>query len=156
MMDNDVILEFKNVTKKFPGITALDDVSFSIRRGEIHGICGENGAGKSTLMKILAGVYPWGTYEGQVLYDGRELKLENRSIRQATEEGIAIVYQELTVVPSITVGENIYLGKEPVEFGIINWHKLYADTQQVLEKYHLDIRPRSIVRHLGVGKMQMT
>jgi len=155
-MDNDVILEFKNVTKKFPGITALDNVSFSIRRGEIHGICGENGAGKSTLMKILAGVYPWGTYEGQVLYDGHELKLENRSIRQATEEGIAIVYQELTVVPSITVGENIYLGKEPVEFGIINWHKLYADTQQVLEKYHLDVPPRSIVRHLGVGKMQMT
>ena len=155
-MDNDVILEFKNVTKKFPGITALDDVSFSIRRGEIHGICGENGAGKSTLMKILAGVYPWGTYEGQVLYDGRELKLENRSIRQATEEGIAIVYQELTLVPSITVGENIYLGKEPVEFGIINWDKLYADTQQVLEKYHLDVPARSIVRHLGVGRMQMT
>jgi D-xylose transport system ATP-binding protein len=155
-MDNDVILEFKNVTKKFPGITALDNVSFSIRRGEIHGICGENGAGKSTLMKILAGVYPWGTYEGQVLYDGRELKLENRSIRQATEEGIAIVYQELTLVPSITVGENIYLGKEPVEFGFINWHKLYADTQQVLEKYHLDVPARSIVRHLGVGRMQMT
>jgi D-xylose transport system ATP-binding protein len=155
-MDNDVILEFKNVTKKFPGITALDDVSFSIRRGEIHGICGENGAGKSTLMKILAGVYPWGTYEGQVLYDGRELKLVDRSIRQATEEGIAIVYQELTLVPSITVGENIYLGKEPVEFGIINWHKLYADTQQVLEKYHLDVPARSIVRHLGVGRMQMT
>ena len=155
-MDNDIILEFKNVTKKFPGITALDNVSFSIRRGEIHGICGENGAGKSTLMKILAGVYPWGSYEGQVLYDGRELKLENRSIRQATEEGIAIVYQELTLVPSITVGENIYLGKEPVEFGFINWHKLYADTQQVLEKYHLDVPARSVVRHLGVGRMQMT
>jgi len=155
-MDNDVILEFKDVTKKFPGVTALDNVSFSIRRGEIHGICGENGAGKSTLMKILAGVYPWGTYEGQVLYDGRELKLENRSIRQATEEGIAIVYQELTLVPSISVGENIYLGKEPVEFGIINWDKLYADTQQVLEKYHLDVPARSIVHHLGVGKMQMT
>jgi D-xylose transport system ATP-binding protein len=155
-MDNDVILEFKNVTKKFPGITALDDVSFSIRRGEIHGICGENGAGKSTLMKILAGVYPWGTYEGQILYDGRELKLVDRSIRQAVKEGIAIVYQELTLVPSITVGENIYLGKEPVEFGIINWDKLYADTQQVLEKYHLDVPARSIVRHLGVGRMQMT
>ena len=155
-MSDDVILEFKNVTKKFPGITALDDVSFSIRRGEIHGICGENGAGKSTLMKILAGVYPWGTYDGQILYDGRELKLVDRSIRQATQEGIAIVYQELTLVPSITVGENIYLGKEPVEFGIINWDKLYADTQQVLEKYHLDVPPRSIVHHLGVGRMQMT
>ena len=155
-MDNDVILEFRNVTKKFPGITALDNVSFSIRRGEIHGICGENGAGKSTLMKILAGVYPWGTYEGQVIYDGQELKLVDRSIHQAVEAGIAIVYQELTLVPSITVGENIYLGKEPVEHGVINWDKLYADTQQVLEEYHLDVPAREIVRHLGVGKMQMT
>src|SRR5512137_1745512 len=114
-MSNDVILEFKNVTKKFPGITALNDVSFQIRRGEIHGICGENGAGKSTLMKILSGVYPWGTYEGQVIYEGNELKLESSSIHQATEEGIAIVYQELTLVSSMTVGENIYLGREPVE-----------------------------------------
>jgi D-xylose transport system ATP-binding protein len=155
-VDDDFILEFKNVTKKFPGITALNDVSFSIRRGEIHGICGENGAGKSTLMKILAGVYPWGSYEGQVIYDGHELKLTDQSIRQAVQEGIAIVYQELTLVPSITVGENIYLGKEPIEFGVINWEKLYADTQQVLEKYHLDVPAREIVRHLGVGKMQMT
>lgn len=155
-MDNDVILEFKNVTKKFPGITALDDVSFSIRRGEIHGICGENGAGKSTLMKILAGVYPWGSYEGQVIYGGSELKLVDRSIHQAVEEGIAIVYQELTLVPSITVGENIYLGKEPTEYGVINWEKLYADTQRVLEEYHLDVPARAIVRSLGVGKMQMT
>ncbi len=155
-MSDDVILEFKNVTKRFLGITALDDVSFSIRRGEIHGICGENGAGKSTLMKILSGVYPWGAYEGQVLYEGRELKLVEQSIRQAVEEGIAIVYQELTLVPSITVGENIYLGKEPTERGIINWDKLYSDAQRVLEKYHLDVSPRAIVRHLGVGKMQMT
>ena len=155
-MVNDVILEFKNVTKKFPGITALNDVSFSIRRGEIHGICGENGAGKSTLMKILSGVYPWGSYEGQIFYEGQELKLVDASINQAVEEGIAIVYQELTMVPSITVGENIFLGKEPTEHGIINWEKLYADTQKILEKYHLDVPPRSIVRHLGVGKMQMT
>ncbi len=155
-MENNVILEFKNVTKKFPGITALDSVSFSVQRGEIHGICGENGAGKSTLMKILAGVYPWGTYEGQVLYNGQELKLVDRSIHQAVEKGIAIVYQELTLVPSITVGENIYLGKEPVKTGIINWDKLYADSQEVLEKYHLDVQARSLVRHLGVGKMQMT
>ena len=156
IVENDIILEFKNVTKKFPGVVALKDVSFKIRRGEIHGICGENGAGKSTLMKILAGVYPWGTYEGQILYEGRELKLIDASIHQAAEEGIAIVYQELTLVPTITVGENIYLGKEPAERGFINWEKLYSDTQKVLDKYHLDVPPRSIVRHLGVSKMQMT
>jgi D-xylose transport system ATP-binding protein len=155
-VDNDIILEFKNVTKKFPGITALNDVSFSIRRGEIHGICGENGAGKSTLMKILAGVYPWGSYEGQVIYNGNELKLVSSSIRQAVKEGISIVYQELTLVPTITVGENIFLGKEPVELGIINWDKLYSDTDRLLTKYNLDVPSHAVVRHLGVGKMQMT
>ena len=112
---NDIILDIKNVTKRFSGVTALNDMSFQIRRGEIHGLCGENGAGKSTLMKILCGVYPSGTYEGSIIYDGRELRLEGNSIRQAIDEGIAIVYQELTLVGNMTVGENIFLGKEPVE-----------------------------------------
>ncbi len=155
-MSQEVILDFKNVTKKFPGVTALSDVTFQVKRGEIHGLCGENGAGKSTLMKILSGVYPYGTYEGTVTYDGKELKLGVGSIRQAIEEGIAIVYQELTLVPSMTVGENVYLGKEPIERGSINWDRLYADTQQILSKYHLDIPPQAIVKQLGVGKMQMT
>ena len=155
-MSDDVILEFKNVTKKFAGVTALSDVSFSIRRGEIHGICGENGAGKSTLMKILSGVYPYGTYEGQVIYNGKELKLEEGSIRKAAEEGIAIVYQELTLAPFGTVGENIYLGKEPVEHGLINWDKLYSETDALLAKYHMDVNSHTVVKHLGVGKMQIT
>jgi D-xylose transport system ATP-binding protein len=153
---NDIILDFQNVTKKFPGVTALSEVSLQIRRGEIHGLCGENGAGKSTLMKILSGVYPSGEYEGTVLYEGRELKLEHGAIQQATKEGIAIVYQELTLVPSITVGENIFLGREPVERGSINWDKLYSETQQLLSQYHLDILPQAVVKYLGVGKMQMT
>ena len=154
-MDNDIILDFKNVTKIFPGVVALDDISFSIQRGEIHGICGENGAGKSTLMKILSGVYPYGTYDGTIFYDGEELKLSQSSIREAAEKGIAIVYQELTLVPTRTVGENVYLGKEPLEHGVINWNKLYADTQAILKKYDLDVDPRQTVRNLGVGKMQM-
>ncbi len=155
-MSDDIILDFRNVTKQFPGVTALSDVSLQIRRGEIHCLCGENGAGKSTLIKILSGVYPYGTYEGTILYDGKELKLGAQAINQAIEEGIAVVYQELTLIPDMTVGENIYLGKEPVEHGSINWDKLYANTQQILTKYHLDIQPQAMVKHLGVGKMQMT
>lgn len=154
-MESDIILDIQNVTKSFPGVVALKNVDLKIRRGEIHGICGENGAGKSTLMKILAGVYPYGSYEGNVHYEGRELKFENSSIRQARDEGIAIVHQELTLVPDMTVGENVYLGNEPKENGVINWNKLYADTRTILKKYKLDVDPHSITKTLGVGKMQM-
>lgn len=154
-MNDDIILDVRNVTKKFPGVIALNNVSIQVKRGEIHGLCGENGAGKSTLMKILSGVYPYGTYEGSVIYEGQELKLEERSIRQATEQGIAIVYQELTLVPSMTVGENVYLGKEPLENGVINWNKLYANTDRILAQYKLDVKSQSLVKSLGVGKMQM-
>ena len=122
---------------------------------EIHGLCGENGAGKSTLMKILSGVYPYGDYEGSVLYNGSELKLSGRAIHQAHQEGIAIVYQELTLVPNMTVGENVFLGKEPVSAGSIDWNKLYADTRDILQRYQLDVTPHVSVRTLGVGKMQM-
>ena len=152
----DVILEISQVTKEFPGVTALKDVSIQVKRGEIHGLCGENGAGKSTLMKILCGVYPFGTYQGSVKYEGRELRLGSDSIHEAMEQGIAIVYQEMTLVPKLTVGENIYLGKEPRRGPVIDWDKLYADTAAVLKKHKLPISPFDVVGRLGVGQMQMT
>ncbi len=154
-MSDDIILDIQNVTKEFPGVTALSNVSIQIKRGEIHGLCGENGAGKSTLMKILSGVYPYGTYSGNIVYNGQDLKLEHSAIRQASELGIAIVHQELTLVPSMTVGENVYLGKEPTEMGTVNWNKVYADTREILQRYNLGVSARSVVRTLGVGKMQM-
>ena len=144
------------MTKRFPGVTALSDVSIRIRKGEIHGLCGENGAGKSTLMKILCGVYPHGTYDGTIIYDGEELRLATSSIRQAIEQGIAIVYQELTLVPNMTVGENIYLGKEPRNGVAIDWNKLYSDTGALLKKFKLPVSPLELVKDLGVGQMQMT
>lgn len=155
-MSGDVLLDISHVTKQFPGVTALSDVSIQVKRGEIHGLCGENGAGKSTLMKILCGVYPFGTYEGKIVYDGKELNLGTRSIRQAIEEGIAIVYQELTLVPKMTVGENIFLGKEPRNGLAISWDKLYSDTDRLLKKYKLGVSSLDIIEHIGVGQMQMT
>ncbi len=153
---DDIILQINNVTKKFPGVTALSDISFNVKRGEIHGLAGENGAGKSTLVKILSGVYPAGSYTGTVIYDGEELNFDREALRSAMDKGIAVVYQELLLVPEMTVGENIFLGREPVTArGAVNWNKLYADTREILKKYNLNIPFSAKVSSLGVGKQQM-
>jgi D-xylose transport system ATP-binding protein len=155
-VEQDVLLDIANVTKEFPGVTALSDVSIQVRKGEIHGLCGENGAGKSTLMKILCGVYPFGSYSGDIVYKGKVLRLTSDSIHQAMAEGIAIVYQELTLIPLMTVGENVYLGKEPRVGPSIDWNKLYSNTEDVLKRYKLSVSPHEIVKNLGMGQMQMT
>ena len=122
-----------------------------MRRGEIHGLCGENGAGKSTLMKILCGVYPYGSYTGTILLDGQELKLGATSIHEAIEAGIAIVYQELTLIPNMTVGENIFLGKEPRIGVAIDWDHLYSETAALLKRFKLDISPHALIEGPGRG-----
>jgi D-xylose transport system ATP-binding protein len=155
-VEQDVLLDIANVTKEFPGVTALSDVSIKVRKGEIHGLCGENGAGKSTLMKILCGVYPFGSYSGDIVYKGKVLRLTSDSIHQAMAEGIAIVYQELTLIPLMTVGENVYLGKEPKVGPSIDWNKLYTNTDEILKRYKLTVSPHEIVKNLGMGQMQMT
>jgi len=155
-MTDDNILEIRNVTKKFPGVTALSNISFNVKRGEIHGLCGENGAGKSTLMKILSGVHPSESYEGEVIFDNEPLNFQSTAIKEAIERGIAIVYQELVLVPEMTVGENIFLGREPTNSkGAINWHKLYSDTDKILKRYNLNIPFSAKISSLGVGKQQL-
>ena len=118
----DVILEMRDITKTFPGVKALQNVNLDIRAGEIHAIVGENGAGKSTLMKVLSGVYPYGSYEGQIIYNGEECHF--RSIRDSEHKGIVIIHQELALVPLLSIAENIFLGNEQARNGVIDSHSV--------------------------------
>ena len=118
MSDGPVILEMKSITKVFPGVRALDNVTMSVRAGEIHAICGENGAGKSTLMKVLSGVYPHGEYEGVIRFDGEERRFGG--IHDSERAGIIIIHQELALVPLLSIAENIFLGNEPARGGVID------------------------------------
>ncbi len=130
-MDN-IILEMRGITKTFPGVKALDNVSFKVREGEIHALVGENGAGKSTLMKVLSGVYPAGTYEGEIHYDGEPRRFS--TISDSEELGIIIIHQELALVPLLSIAENIFLGNEVAEKGVIHWPQTFARTQELLKK----------------------
>src|SRR5947199_6007806 len=125
------LLEMRQITKSFPGVQALDGVSFDLNKSEVHALVGENGAGKSTLIKILAGVYPHPEYGGEVVLDGSARRFG--SVRDSEQAGIAVIYQELSLVKDLSVAENIFLGREPRRLGIINWEALYSRAQQLLD-----------------------
>ncbi len=146
-------LEMRGITKVFPGVRALDGVSFNLHSGEIHALVGENGAGKSTLIKILAGVYPYPEYGGEILVDGTTKRFAG--IRDAEKLGIAVIYQELSLVKEMTVGENIFLGREPRTLGVIRWEELYRRAHRLLDDLNLGIDPRTPVRNLGIGQQQL-
>lgn len=150
---NTPILEMKNITKEFPGVKALSNVSFSVAEGEIHCLVGENGAGKSTLMKVLSGVHPYGSYAGDILFGGVAQKFYG--ISDSEKAGIAIIYQELALVPEMTVYENIFLGNEIRKGLAINWNETIRRAGDVLKKVRLNINPETKVKDLGVGKQQL-
>lgn len=147
------LLEMREITKEFPGVKALDGVTFDLHKGEFHALVGENGAGKSTLMKVLSGVYPYGTYTGDILVDGAVKHFNN--IRQAEEAGIAIIFQELSLVKELTVAENIVLGREPSRFGVIDWSAVYSRSAKLLKDLKLPLNPRTQVGNLGIGQQQL-
>lgn len=150
---SEYILEMNNITKEFPGVKALDNVTFKVKKGEIHALCGENGAGKSTLMKVLSGVYPSGTYTGDILLNGQQQHYNN--IKDSEHAGIAIIYQELALVKQMSICENIFLGNEKVRRGFINWDESYVETQKVLKEVRLNLNPLIKVANLGIGQQQL-
>ncbi len=147
------LLEYKHVTKRFPGVIALNDVSFDLRAGEIHSLCGENGAGKSTLIKVLSGIYPSDSYDGDILLNGQVTNFTG--IADSAVAGVAVIYQELALIPDMTVAENIFLGAEPTTGGFVNWHELYKRTANLLDDFGLNLDPAARVGDLGIGQQQL-
>jgi putative multiple sugar transport system ATP-binding protein len=147
------ILEMRGITKTFPGVKALDNVNLKVQPAEIHALVGENGAGKSTLMKVLSGVYPFGTYDGEIYYEGQLSKF--RDISESEELGIIIIHQELALVPLLSIAENIFLGNETAKFGIIDWDLAFARTRELLKIVGLDENPETLITNIGVGKQQL-
>jgi putative multiple sugar transport system ATP-binding protein len=151
---NDILLQMRNITKEFSGVKALNNVNLQVERGSIHGIVGENGAGKSTLMNIISGVYPYGSYTGEIVYNGQACRFSG--IRDSEKKGIVIIHQELALVPQFSIAENIFLGNEVTKVkGIINWDLTNSQAQKYMDRVHLKESSRSLVRDISVGKMQL-
>ncbi len=149
----DLILQMRGISKEFPGVKALSDVTLEVRRGEVHAICGENGAGKSTLMKVLSGVYPHGTYSGDILLNGEEQRF--RGIRDSEHAGIVIIHQELALVPRLSLAENIFLGNERAERGVLDWNATRGEAAKLLRRVGLADNPDLTPLDIGVGKQQL-
>jgi D-xylose transport system ATP-binding protein len=147
------LLEMRDITKHFPGVRALDHVSFDLRGGEIHALVGENGAGKSTLMNVLGGVFPHRAYDGEVRVDGVARHFED--VRDAEEAGIAVVHQELSLVRELSIAENIFLAREPNRFGIIQSEDLVSRARTLIEELHLSLDPAMPLGHLGIGQQHL-
>ena len=148
------ILEMRSITKTFPGVKALQNVTLEVERGEIHAICGENGAGKSTLMKVLSGVYPTGTYEGEIVFEGETMHFHN--LRDSEAKGIVIIHQELALSPHLSIAENIFLNNEVKgPLGLIDWNKTNQEAQKLLARVGLKDNPTTKIKHIGVGKQQL-
>ena len=152
-MGENYILEMNNIVKRFSSVTVLKGVTFRVKAGEIHALCGENGAGKSTMMKILSGFYPYGEYEGEVLIDGAPAHFSNT--RESSAAGVEIIYQELEVAGNMTVAENIFLGREPVRRGVIDKERMIHGAADILRRLKVDLDPNIKVERLGVGMKQM-
>ncbi len=147
------ILAARSLTKRFPGVVALRDISFDLRAGEIHALCGENGAGKSTLIKLLSGVHPHGSYEGELLVEGQAAAF--RSTADAQRAGISVIYQELALVENMTVAENIFLGAEPCRFGLIDWDRMFREAAELIGRFGLKLDPAERCDRLGIGQKQL-
>ncbi|RFA12079.1 ABC transporter ATP-binding protein [Subtercola boreus] len=148
-----IILEMRSITKEFPGVKALSDVSLTVRPNEIHAICGENGAGKSTLMKVLSGVYPYGTYTGTITFQNEECRFKD--IKSSENAGIVIIHQELALIPELSITENIFLGNEPTRFGSIDWPQAKRRAIELLARVGLEDDPDTQIKNIGVGKQQL-
>ena len=148
-----VILEMKNITKTFPGVKALDNVNLQVEEGEIHALVGENGAGKSTLMNVLSGIYPYGSYEGDIVYNGEVCQFQK--ITDSEAKGIVIIHQELALVPQMTIGENMFLGNERGKKNAINWNETYSEADKYLKMVGLSESSRVLIKDIGTGKQQL-